>query len=66
MSPTAASGFLVRLPAGGAVGLLLSGASSDPNPYVLLLACFVAAVFSERVWRKAYVNRTGIVGGPIR
>jgi hypothetical protein len=33
---------------------VLSGASSDPNPYVLLLACFVAAVFSERVWRKAY------------
>jgi hypothetical protein len=33
---------------------VLSGAGSDPNPYVLLLACFVAAVFSERVWQKAY------------
>ena len=33
---------------------VLSGASSDPNPYVLLLACFVAAVFSERVWRRTY------------
>jgi hypothetical protein len=33
---------------------VLSGADSDPNPYVLLLACFVAAVFSERVWESAY------------
>jgi hypothetical protein len=33
---------------------VLSGAGSDPNPYVLLLACFVAAVFSERVWQSAY------------
>ncbi len=32
---------------------VLSGAGSDPNPYVLLLACFVAAVFSERVWGSA-------------
>lgn len=32
---------------------VLSGAGSDPNPYVLLLACFVAAVFSERVWSSA-------------
>jgi hypothetical protein len=33
---------------------VLSGAGSDPNPYVLLLACFVTAVFSERVWQTAY------------
>jgi hypothetical protein len=33
---------------------VLSGTGNAPNPYVLLLACFVAAVFSERVWRAAY------------
>jgi len=33
---------------------VLSGSGGDPNPYVLLLACFVAAVFSERVWQSAY------------
>ncbi len=32
---------------------VLSGAGSEPNPYVLLLACFVAAVFSEQVWMSA-------------
>lgn len=31
---------------------VLSGPGAAPNPYVLLLACFVAAVFSERIWRK--------------
>jgi hypothetical protein len=38
---------------------VLSGAGSDPNPYVLLLACFVAAVFSERVWQSAYQYLVG-------
>jgi hypothetical protein len=32
---------------------VLSGAGGEPNPYVILLACFVAAVFSERVWASA-------------
>lgn len=32
---------------------VLAGGSGDPNPYVLLLACLVAAVFSERVWDSA-------------
>lgn len=30
---------------------VLSGNESTPNPYMVLLACFVSAVFSERVWQ---------------
>jgi hypothetical protein len=33
---------------------VFAGGNSDPNPYVLLLTCLVAAVFSEKVWARAY------------
>jgi len=32
---------------------VFAGGQSDPNPYVLLLTCLVAAVFSEKVWARA-------------
>lgn len=34
---------------------------TDPNPYVLLLTCLVAAVFSEPVWEAARVYLTGLM-----
>jgi hypothetical protein len=33
---------------------VFGGDQSNPNPYVLLLLCLVAAVFSEDVWARAY------------
>jgi hypothetical protein len=33
---------------------VFSGPDTDVNPYVLLLTCFVAAVFSERLWAETY------------
>ena len=32
---------------------VFAGGQSDPNPYVLLLTCLIAAVFSEKVWARA-------------
>ena len=43
---------------------VLSGEGGKPNPYVLLLACFVAAVFSERVWRSAHGYLATKLPGP--
>ncbi|HLZ89403.1 MAG TPA: hypothetical protein VKQ52_19245 [Puia sp.] len=37
---------------GGLALFTLGGAASDPNGYILLLACFIGAVFSERVWTR--------------
>jgi hypothetical protein len=39
---------------------IFGGDTSDPNPYILLLTCLVAAVFSERVWEWA---RERVLGG---
>ncbi|MFN7944777.1 MAG: hypothetical protein U0Z53_05460 [Blastocatellia bacterium] len=33
---------------------IFASSGSEPNPYVLLLTCLVAAVFSEDVWRWAH------------
>ena len=35
----------------------------EPNPYVLLLTCLVAAVFSEDVWEWAHKNLRDQLGG---
>src|SRR5215475_3817611 len=32
---------------------VFAGGQSDANPYVLLLTCLIAAVFSEKVWARA-------------
>ena len=37
---------------GGLALFTLGGTTSDPNGYVMLLACFIGAVFSERVWSR--------------
>jgi hypothetical protein len=29
---------------------IFSSGNAEPNPYVLLLTCLIAAVFSETVW----------------
>jgi hypothetical protein len=44
--------IVVFLAAQGGLAVLAAG-SGEPNPYVLLLACFVAAVYSERIWGAA-------------
>jgi hypothetical protein len=38
------------------------GSGPRPNPYVLLLVCFVAAVFSEHVWEAARARFTRQLG----
>jgi hypothetical protein len=40
---------VVFLAVEGGLSIFATG-SSEPNPYVLLLTCLVAAVFSEKVW----------------
>jgi hypothetical protein len=44
--------IVVFLAAKGGLAIFGSGAA-DPNPYVLLLTCLVAAVFSDAVWERA-------------
>lgn len=48
------------LAAQGGLSTLTSNTSADqgPNPYVLLLACFVAAVYSEQVWNAVQAKLT--------
>ncbi|WP_437304303.1 hypothetical protein [Sorangium sp. So ce388] len=41
--------FVVFLAAKGGLAIIAAN-GTQPNPYVLLLACILAAVFSERVW----------------
>jgi hypothetical protein len=41
--------FVVFLAAKGGLAIVASN-GTQPNPYVLLLACLLGAVFSERVW----------------
>jgi membrane protein implicated in regulation of membrane protease activity len=48
--------IVVFLAAQGGLSTLAVGTSAEPpkpNPYVLLLVCFVAAVYSEQVWKTA-------------
>jgi hypothetical protein len=44
--------IVVFLAAQGGLAIFGSGAA-EPNPYVLLLTCLVAAVFSDAVWERA-------------
>jgi len=58
--------IVVFLAVEGGLAIFAAG-SSEPNPYVLLLTCFVAAVFSEKIWEWAQErvigNFTGESGG---
>lgn len=51
---TLARGFsaaiLIYLATKGGIAILTSNLSADPNGYILLLLCFISAVFSEKVW----------------
>jgi hypothetical protein len=40
---------------------VFASASSEPNPYVLMLTCLIAAVFSEPVWAGAKSHLEGLV-----
>jgi hypothetical protein len=45
--------LLIYLATKGGISIITAGSNSDPNGYVLLLLCFIAAVFSEKIWEKA-------------
>jgi hypothetical protein len=47
--------FVVYLGVKGGLSIF-SAQPNDPNPYVLLLTCLVAAVFSQDVWSQAYAR----------
>ena len=49
----ATAAVVVFLAVKGGLAVFTSG-ESDPNSYVLLLTCLVAAVFSEDVWQEAH------------
>ncbi|MCC6569734.1 MAG: hypothetical protein IT315_10905 [Anaerolineales bacterium] len=49
----ATAAVVVFLAVKGGLAIFTTGAN-DPNSYVLLLTCLVAAVFSEDVWREAH------------
>jgi hypothetical protein len=40
---------------------VFASSSSEPNPYVLMLTCLIAAVFSEPVWAAAKGHLEGLV-----
>jgi hypothetical protein len=42
---------------------IFSSNTGDPNPYVLLLTCLIAAVFSESVWEWARLRLLNGLGG---
>ncbi|MDB5210747.1 MAG: hypothetical protein JWQ30_1574 [Sediminibacterium sp.] len=44
--------LIVYLATKGGLAIFSLGSTSDPNGYILLLTCFIAAVYSERVWNK--------------
>ena len=44
--------LVVYLAAKGGLAIFSAGTSTDANGYILLLSCFVGAVFSEKVWNK--------------
>lgn len=61
--------FVIFLAVEGGIAIFAPGIT-HPNPYVVLLTCFVAAVFSEDVWKKARAwflsgggGGTGAAGG---
>ncbi len=45
--------MVVFLAAKGVIAVFTSGVS-EVNPYILFFTCFVAAVFSEDVWKWAH------------
>jgi hypothetical protein len=53
--------IVVYLAAKGGLAIFTGGAAPEPNPYVLLLTCFVASVFGDDVWLSA---RKWFSGGP--
>ena len=49
--------LVIYLTTKGGLAIFSAGSTTDSNGYILLLTCFVGAVFSEKVWnkiRKAY------------
>lgn len=51
--------ILIYLATKGGIAVLTGNLSADPNGYILLLMCFVGAVFSEKVWTAAK-NKYGL------
>jgi hypothetical protein len=47
--------LIIYLATKGGLAIFSGGATTDPNGYILLLTCFIGAVFSEKVWDKATV-----------
>ncbi|HEX5840285.1 MAG TPA: hypothetical protein VFY26_20775 [Anaerolineales bacterium] len=58
----ATAAIVVFLAVKGGLAIFTSG-ESDPNSYVLLLTCLVAAVFSEDVWQEARVRLNSGLSG---
>lgn len=44
--------LIIYLAAKGGLAIFSMGNNADPNGYILLLTCFIGAVFSEKVWTK--------------
>lgn len=44
--------LVIYLATKGGLAIFSAGTSTDANGYILLLTCFVGAVFSEKVWNK--------------
>jgi hypothetical protein len=58
----ATAAVVVFLAVKGGLAIFTAG-ESDPNSYVLLLTCLIAAVFSEDVWQEAHKRLNKGLGG---
>lgn len=51
--------LVIYLATKGGLAIFSAGTSTDANGYILLLTCFVGAVYSEKVWTKIRISLYG-------